>query len=636
MKHMNRIKLLAVLLCALLLLTACSANNETAPEAETDPNVDTEAEDETDAPAIGPVDPVLKNFFTFTSVSANKVLAEATRVEGDLVAQSANGTVIVMRTSKVDAMNHATETFTVYNAQLGKAVLTTTNSYTYRGDYDAFDWDHPCATSPSVSYPERKMDVRMLNFDVYTLVEVAKATITPINGDKQVDYHGASTGTYVETVDFYDIVTTFEYYDVAGQKVAESGSRSGISNVRYSQAGVTVTVAGANVLLDGESGTAISVTDSDSGIFHIGYSAETERYGYYLYQSQPAPNGTNCSFLEVYRKSNHSLVTRYYLESCDTYNAYVLQNGDVLIQCSSRVDKESGKPYDVIVNNEKYTVDTYILDVPSGTVKEISTDYYFQAIWNREDFTELHNLEAKGIYVTENAVNICVAIPIGGERFDQNEAELVVINNDGSVMFVGDKIIPEHLISIMHGNPMGFSILKNGDYLVELGSDVDADRAIVTVEGRVRSYLKSDAVIAGDYVVLPTGIYDYDLNCLYDFDANDVNLEAVIGEQILVTTGTPDPMQSGDLYWALQRVDGVFVMNSAFDGVIVELVEKGNDYVIVREISDGKYILYNVELSHVLTTQSGMDVVYLEDHYVVATTIYTSTGAIPVFYALSE
>ncbi|MBR2354537.1 MAG: hypothetical protein IKA76_08565 [Clostridia bacterium] len=629
MKYRNTIRLLAVLLCALLLLTACSSEDPipTDPEAGVDTSLESETEAETEAPLLGPVEPLLKNFFTYTSVNPWKVLKDASRLKGELVTASQGNGIIVLRNSSVNTMNQATEVFTVHNTQLGKTVLTLTNTYTYRADYTAFDWSDLCVQDETVIYPEREMKVSVVDLGIYSLIEVAKATVTPINRDTE-DSDG----------DLYDIVTLYEYYDASGTKIAESAKQATPTLIGISHEGIAVTLAGVNLVLDAETGAAISVTDADGGIRRLSYDDENERYGYYLAQIQLGALGSTRSFLEVYRKEDSVRVLRYYPEECDVSRAFVLQNGDLLVQCRSVVDEDSGRAYNMIENGQRTVLKTYLVDVPTGDATEISCNYLIMDLCDREEFSELCALESNGIYATENAVNICKAIPIDAQPLQDvgtTDPKIVVLNNDGSEMFVCEPIVPEHAVSnSFDQSAMGFSILPNGDYLVRLGSDLDSPRAIVSADNkRVRAYLYPYARIAGEYVVLPEGIFDYDLNCLYRFDLNDLRPVRVIGNRILVESTAP--YATGG-YQEIYRQDGSFYLRDVFDGKDVSIVSMTADYLIVQNQETQKQSLYNVNLEHILTTQSEMMVANWDDQYIISTVIRNGGKAVTVFYTLGE
>lgn len=625
----NQIRMASLLLGMLMLLASCSPETKTpnAEDVHTNdlPSVeDTEKEEETEEEPgdslIGPVEPVLKNFFTFKSVTPWKTLTSAQRLNGALWDSSADHGVIVLRESIVDLKNRATETYTVYNTALGKTVLTVSNSYTYRNDYTAFDWNGLCVTDPSVRYPEQVTDVLVLNERGYDLIEVRRAKIKEIPDAE-------------EGKDRYIIETAYEYYDVAGQKLVESKNAASVRVQSISNGYAVLNVADVSVLLDTKTGLAQSLIKADGEAVRFGYSDQTEQYGYYLKQNQAAPNGSSRSFLEVYDRGTHTRVLRYYPDECDYYFVYVMQNGDMFIQYLNRVEAESGIAYDLILNGNNYTLKTCIVDVPSGKVTSIACPYLILTMNDRAEFSELNDMESKRIHVTENAVNICAGIPIANKVLEFAEQKIIVLNNDGSLLYEMQPIIPEH--SIRGG--LGFTISAKGDYVVDLDGVLDADRAIISADMRVRAYLRPEAEVVGEYVLLPEGIYDYDMNVMYRFEEQGFRLERIIGNRLLVSKIDEAIGAGGSrVYWEIFRQDDQFEARMLFDGQTVILTELEEDYLIVKHPETGKYSLYNVNLTHVLTTQSEMRVSCLENRYLVATEVSTDEGTIPVFYTLGE
>ncbi len=631
MKYMNRIRLLAVLLCAVLLLAACSSGEDVPPTddqqtEDTAPGTDNNG----DAPsAPAPIEPVLKNFFTFTNVKPWKILKTASRLEGEVKEPITKA--VILRDAKVDVMNQATETFTVFNTEKGEAVLTLTNTYSYRADYANFDWNmldwiDPCFQDPDVIYPERVLDVQTISYGDYTVIEARRATITPINRD-----------TDEEDVDLYDVQTVYEYYDLSGAKLAESARAADVHSMSMTRSGATLTIAGANVTFDSETGLAISVTAADGTVTKLAYDMENETYGYYLDQVQYSAQGASRHFFEVYNKADSTCVLRYYLEDCDRFVAYPLQNGNILVQYLNLV--EEGMDYDVNLMGSFSTLETFLVEVPTGKTTEISLDYVLMELASREDILDLAGLDSFGIYLTENVVNFGVVVPISEQKTaDMMDMTIVVLDNDGSVMFELAPIIPEQQMGFGSMNPFGFSMLPSGDYLVNLVEQVtDADRAIVTQDGRVRAYLTSNASIVGEYVILSDGIYDYDLKKVYDFEENNVKFETIVGERILVSM-VPDPDDdpvNGTVYHELYKEEGLFLTREAFGGENVSFDSSWIDYVIVFDEDTDKYVLYNVNLEHVLTTQNSMNVMACGDRYLVETTIYAD-GIHRVFYTIGE
>ena len=172
MKHTNWIKLLSVLLCAVMLCTACAAPAEDpADNGETTPTVP-------ETPMLDEVEAKLNNFFGISEVNSWKTLTTATRLDGSLVA--GNEMLIVLRNAKIDHLNKVTETFTVYNTVLQTEVLKVENTYEY-GEYAEFNWDNYYYDDIELKFPESVMKVEAETYYELPYIKVSRAKVTPID-----------------------------------------------------------------------------------------------------------------------------------------------------------------------------------------------------------------------------------------------------------------------------------------------------------------------------------------------------------------------------------------------------------------------------------------------------------------------
>ncbi len=233
-----------------------------------------------------------------------------------------------------------------------------------------------------------------------------------------------------------------------------------------------------------------------------------------------------------------------------------------------------------------------------------------------ETFSEALYLEDQGLATTANARNVAIVNYIGDGIYE--DSDLVVFDNDMSVLFKLDRIVPEHKIEA--DVALGITVLANGDYLVEL-DDVVTDRAIVTPAGKVRAYLTNDMKVYGNYVVKGNDVYDYDLKHLCDLSERSY---VAVGELF------------GELVVAEEDVDLAFdyakhcrfVIDENGDAKIkrlfgddVRLIDVTDEYVIFQREEDDKYVLCNEKFQHVLVTYDRMTVVEFNDAYIAITYI---------------
>ncbi len=658
MKVINWIKLLSVLLCVVLLFAACSPAEDAGDGTDTTTDaVGTEATDSTESAdqsgEAQPVDPVLKNFFTLNGTVTWKELKNATRLEGECV--SSAGDLLVFRNAKIDTMNKVNETFTVYNAARQKVVLTLEHSYDYNENYAPFDFDDAEKLRDiDKQYPASVMEVEARFYGGYNLsgtydgisfIQVSNATITPVDETvwEENDEEGNS----------HVVETTYDYYDACGTKMVQTTeNRVAYLNdrtIRFGNSAVTFN----------EEQEMISMVNSDNQVIRSGFDAETDAYGVYLNQRQTSAWNTYKPFLEVYDKKDSSCVLRYYLNDCDQSLAYMLENGDILVQEICLVTEE-GLPYDVEISTglpigggsgiQRLAVKSYIVKIPSGEITEIELDGVLMFLGDRERVSETMMGQITGVELTEHVTNLGILIPFENKTLVQ-EPRVVVLNNEGSVIFELDRLAPEQYIpmkDLMNGgggnsqNLFGFVVLPSGDYLVELDDELthlsQDTQAIVSADMKVRSYLPTDAEVVGNYVVTDVGIFDYDLNLLCEFDEFDLTLEFTIGDKIVASREISGPDGITYEYFEVFKGEQTFETVQIFHDMQISVERLERDYVILMDSESGKYVMYNATLAHVLTSDQSISVYEFEEYYMLSTSVFDPARSeyVDIYYTVES
>lgn len=651
MKYVNLMKLLSALLCAVMLLSACSAPAED-PVNTQDTTNGTEESTAPQSTVLDPVDPILENFFVSSGENEAILLGAAERLDGEYYDSTVDGAITVFKKSDIDFLNVQTDTYTVFNTKLEKTVLTLTNSYT-RGKYADFDWDDIYINDYITNsegeeeiplYPESIMEVHPVYVDNYSglyLIEVRRAVITPIDEEIIEENEG----------DFYTVETVYEYYDAAGTKLAEcreSQSYDGcVESFELESGTVLVTLDTTIAYFDLVEGVVFNVINADGEPVRFGYTAETADYGYCLGSTMGALGMDYSEYIEVYSKKDGVCVLRFYLDACDSYTWAPLANGNVFIQYLNLVEENSGLAYDVDMFGFLMTIDTVIVQVPTGVVVPVETDYVVNEMWNRDTFLRLAKEERYLLTATENAPNIAVAAKIENKRVDPYATQLVVFNNDASVMYAMDKIIPEQRVGLGGMDLFGYAVLPTGDYLVELDTTSKYSYAIATKDGKVRSYLDTvndTPYIAGEFIVLSDGVYDYDMNLVLKFEAEEaedtLTFELVIGDHILVSkeVENEETEELERLFFELKKDEnGALVLSEAlFEGEVMMLTDSSEDYFILQNVETEKYTMYNTELAHVLTTANYMSVTKCDEAYLAVTNLDTNEGVVTLYYTIGQ
>ena len=613
MKNNTMLKLLSVLLLLTLLLVGCA--KEDTPDNEATPPLNDEQKHEA-------VEPILENFFKLSTEKSWNVLGAATRFDGSFVGSIDDETsknLIALRTADVDTKNVVTEIIKVYNTNLKKEVLSITNTYK-NGAYAPFNWDDLAVYDEAVQYPESVVDVSIVvlndGFTPVEIVKVSKATVTEIDSDNPDACK-------------YDIAVAYEFYDVAGNLILKTNNDSVTLDTATSTYGTLAYYFGStHVVFDEETGAAVRIVNGETETVITTFDYETEKYGYFY----DWDDDLNTCFLEVYDKNTFQcILNHHYLKKIISYEPQVffLEDGDVLAQYVEEIPEESTRTPDFVDSMGcGYRVVWELIDVEIGKTETIELPFVINGLYSNYTLNEMETL---GFDATEHVVNYAIVSPI--ENGKLGNPAVKVLDNDLSVLFDMTSIAPEHLLNIFtmafEENLLGFTVLANGDYLVEL-HDVVTPQAIVSKDGALRSYLPADAEIVGSYVVTSNGVYDYDMKNLYSFEENNVQWEFVLGSKIIVSSLPTDVLSSIEgtrTYFSLTYDTATFSLNPIFSGA--DIIEYSDDYVIVF---DGKYTLYNTELSHVLTTANEMTVYEFDGSYLV----YTYLDGHDLFYSIAS
>lgn len=649
MKFINIVKLLSVLLCIFMLFVACDstetdgtevttaeteANTEISTETDVDTDTDTEAP-ETDEPLLENVEGKFENFFEIVEVETGE-LSGVERVEGTVLPGSTDDLFIVYSTD-IDLENNVTDKYDVYNAVTGEIVLTLENTY-FNGNYDNFDENdlrvfentvlvnNGDGTFSPVTYQDKVYPERMLYVSVHSddakYIEVLNVDVTPIDEDVREE-NGC----------VYEIATTYTYYDVYGNLIATANRALDVESVRYGNSSEQIySVAfGATVAhFDSETDELVKVSSLDSDHISEAFVYENDRYGYYNVQSTNISSLGYVRYMDILNKGTGEVLRYHFDNAYQQVTWFYLHNGDVFIQYMNL--REEDEPYDfrLVAFGVKIfgEVKQVILSVDDGkeTVLE-GPEYIVVDMKTGEEFAESAMLgEGFNIAVTENARNVAEVMFVENKEL-QYVPNIVVFDNDMSLLYTYERIIPEHNPS----EALGYKILPNGDLLVTLDGLV-ANKAIVKADGTVRAYLKDDMQVIGEYVVDNKNVYDYDLNVLYNYSEDEYTLETgfenlykFLDAPLFYTSRTTDIYATERrMYFLFDSDETGFFTKQLIPGE-AQIVEVNEDYLVVYLYNEERYVLYNESMTAILKTKGYMNITAMADGYLVQTNVADET-----------
>lgn len=557
MKRKSLLTVLSVLLCASTLLVGCGDDASTS-SSENKPASMTEA-----SGFVGTKlsDYVLTGYKAETAAEFEDptLLSEKYGTLDRDFSDFDAGLLIFKKTDK-DFLNNVTETFTVYNAEKGKVVLETKNVYE-DGDF----------SDDKMQPSDMDVYVGNLRYDSgKKLPYIAVATYKFTEIDEEI--------VEENELDFgYTSSTLYEYYDVAGTKIASTPISSITPEAIFYKDSLLkpqlkAVFASTVAVFDVETSEVIStygVTENKLDMFDF----ETEQYGYYFNNTMMSMMGgsgsTGGKAVEVYDKASGELVYSYMQGAMEMTMAHGLQSGAVLLQSLNFSDiyemmENYETPFDVELN-----VTTKLIDVAAKTTKEIECDYFFETIVSADDFAQFAVPAAnEEMTITENVKNIAIGINIekaqaGGFQEMQDDAiAIMFLDNAANVEYVANNSLT-----------FGDSVLEfpeklaTGDYYYDVSSDApDGVQGIILKEdGTIRRYVPTDADIVGEWIIADRTIYDFDGNVIERLDfsygeehewqyVNNLG-ETLIFERTYNTTSNGETVTKNQVCFVKERVN---------------------------------------------------------------------------------
>jgi hypothetical protein len=205
---------------------------------------------------------------------------------------------------------------------------------------------------------------------------------------------------------------------------------------------------------------------------------------------------------------------------------FALNNGNVLLQYTVVLD-EDAKKFDYAEEGEKIDLVSLVV-TPKGDVKNVNLDYVVLAVEDNADLYDDTKTAEENEY-TDKFENIAVILRIENQLLDNeiNNADIVLMNNSGKA---------QQSLKVVDGQ-VGIPTKVSDDlYLVTTVYGA----ALINAKGDVQFAMTQEVEFTGGYIVSDNGIYDLTFTLVYDFVANDADVENVIGNTIFVKAGDED------------------------------------------------------------------------------------------------
>ncbi len=476
MKNNKYLGIIALLLVVAMALSACSG--QAGGGVDEDNPVTAEG--------------IFRNFITLKDVIDNPLgkVSLLSNTYGELL-EVEDGVAIFYKEAK-DKLNNLTETYSLYSVSEGKSLLNITNSYP-----DEYGWENDFGHE---TYPERLIeDVWFERYDNITYIVVEWEIRTPID-EKVIEDE--------DLAESYVVNTYYDFYDVTGAFIATTTLGDWGNRVYSYRGDYTLLTFGRTVAVFDDDGKLVKTYNGDVEATPKSYIHSNDKYDYLV-----VPNGIvdesveeNRIVLEIYDKEGN-LVRSYANGDYATYIIpYVLESGDVLIQhcvCTQNAD------CDIDMGGMYFNIDTFLLDVESGKVTELTDfNYVIESgdVIYADDFEEEVGID--GITATDNVRNVAYATSL-----ETNKSCMIFFDNFGTVNFEFDYVINRE----MDAYDEVIKVLDANHMLVEISSGV-TDRAILDESGNLVAHVPDYAILLADYIVCDGVVYDFDMKRVCKID----------------------------------------------------------------------------------------------------------------------
>ena len=234
----------------------------------------------------------------------------------------------------------------------------------------------------------------------------------------------------------------------------------------------------------------------------------------------------------VYDRSFNAVATWSFPDYATEFesNAFVLNNGDILVQYLYVAD-EDAKKYDVSVVDDgetlKLNLESYIVSADNGKAKKVKLDYFVQDVVTNYELYDKDAEKTENRF-TDNFDNIAEIVPIVDKKIDFSEAnvDIVLMNNKGKA---------KGSLKLLDGKATDLPI-KIGDDLYQVRTLTGG--AIVKGNGKLVKAYNNQMRRVGACFIGEVALYDLELNPIYNLVENDAEVIGSVGDTVYVRAET--------------------------------------------------------------------------------------------------
>lgn len=343
--------------------------------------------------------------------------------------------------------------------------------------------------------------------------------------------------------------------------------------------------------------------------------------------------GANRSGVEVYSATDLSLVKVFpfsekYFSSDFEPMWFVLESGDIFFQGGYRLPDDASE-YDFLKNEKKLAFDTFIFEVESGDVKELDFEYYVEDVLASNSVDYLYSVE-QGTAPIMEFENIFYVYPFADEHLEYNEylEEIFLVSNDGKIEGTLSEYLPA-------GNTDLPEPVANGKFIL---SDRTENDYLLNADGTVVGEANCDEDDRNaNYIVAGGKIFNYDLAEVYDYEANNYELVAILADTVLLQREVK-AADSSSYEYCLFKDGSVTTVVSADKKAATPIACTNFFTASYLENDKVVYIVYSSNGAQVLSLNTPISVVARTESAALISTMEIVEGAAPklVYYRISK
>lgn len=304
----------------------------------------------------------------------------------------------------------------------------------------------------------------------------------------------------------------YTLYDTAGNTVASHSYAPSDPSVF-----ADMILYGSTLYKEDDDGNLTEVTTISENQKFSAPDAYSEKYFYYF----------NTSAVVVYdRQFNLKTIWNAPIGIKTSFNRYVLNNGNVLIQYSIPLDPET-TTYDILQesNNKfsKFDLYTYILNADTGKTTALETSYVFEKLESAYQITAEE--DSSNRMFSDSFENIALVYPITNKRIDTTTAscDLVLLDNSGKAT--------ASLKITDYQNPTLPQKITTDTYQLS----TQYGTAIIKANGTVLQTIGNSALsLVGSCIVGEKAVYNTNMEIVYSLTQNDARVIGTMNDTIFI------------------------------------------------------------------------------------------------------